>query len=343
MKDYYKVLEVEPSSPLEKIKSQHRFLLHAWHPDKFPEGELRDKAEVKIREINEAFGILSDTNKRKKYDDEIKQNINPQQKYSQTINNDTCESCGLPNETKYVEFYENVGMIFIRQSRNAKGRFCKACIDYYFWNFTGKTILLGWWGAISLIVTPFILLNNFFRYIFTLGMKKPILRITPNPSPFWIFTTIGSIIFLGMFVFTIFASALTGYESYSAVPASTPKPTQRQTIKTSTPKPQITYNDQPCLKWSNVTPRYIDTEICIYGKIYNYGPYQNSWNTIEFSSSPNSFRMIDYNYDWQSPINIGDCVLIFGRIRDYGPYLFITPDIDAPDSIQRFNSPAACN
>ena len=54
MKNYYKILEVEPTATLEQIKSQHHFMLHAWHPDKFPDGELKTKADEKVKEINEA-------------------------------------------------------------------------------------------------------------------------------------------------------------------------------------------------------------------------------------------------------------------------------------------------
>ena len=181
MKDYYKILEVEPKATIEQIKSQHRFLIHAWHPDKFPNGELKDKAEEKIREINEAYSIIGDPIKRESYDRTLRSYTStpppsiqqtysqpypqPRQNPSNSQPQQRCESCGLPIETKYVEFYENVGMIFMRQHRAVKGNFCKPCIDYYFWNLTGKTMLVGWWGTISFIVTPFILLNNLIRFI----------------------------------------------------------------------------------------------------------------------------------------------------------------------------------
>jgi hypothetical protein len=48
MKDYYKILEVETTATIEQIKSQYRFMLHAWHPDKFPVGELKIKADEKL-------------------------------------------------------------------------------------------------------------------------------------------------------------------------------------------------------------------------------------------------------------------------------------------------------
>ncbi|OWK45188.1 hypothetical protein [Fimbriiglobus ruber] len=36
---------------------------------------------------------------------------------------------------------------------------------------TATTLFLGWWGTISFIVTPFLLLNNIGRYLFCLGMS----------------------------------------------------------------------------------------------------------------------------------------------------------------------------
>lgn len=100
-----------------------------------------------------------------------------------------CESCGVPAETRYAVFYQLIGMIILQRRSSIKGKLCKACIDYYFWNFTGKTILFGWWGFKSFIMTPFILIVNIYRYLITRGMKPPVLRITPNPNPLWVFST----------------------------------------------------------------------------------------------------------------------------------------------------------
>ncbi len=101
-----------------------------------------------------------------------------------------CQLCGEPAPTKYVEFYENVGLLVMRFRRSIKGNLCKHCIDRCFWDFTGKTFLLGWWGSISFILTPFILLNNLLRFITTLGMPRPRVQVARGPSGFWVFTTI---------------------------------------------------------------------------------------------------------------------------------------------------------
>jgi hypothetical protein len=127
-----------------------------------------------------------------------------------------CRNCGQTAETKYVEFYENVGALFARYHRSVKAQLCKHCIDTFFWNFTGKTMLLGWWGTISFIITPFILLNNIFRFITTIGMEKPTVRIGQSPSPLWTFTAIGGFIVIALFVFSIVIGALTSSSTSSA-------------------------------------------------------------------------------------------------------------------------------
>ncbi len=61
-KDYYDVLGVSKNATTEEIKRAYRKLAHQHHPDK--EGG----AEAKFKEINEAYQVLSDEQKRANYD-----------------------------------------------------------------------------------------------------------------------------------------------------------------------------------------------------------------------------------------------------------------------------------
>lgn len=70
MKDYYKILEVDPSASQDEIKSQYRFLVQGFHPDKYSSAESKAKAEEKLKQINEAFSTLKDPAKRARYDSE---------------------------------------------------------------------------------------------------------------------------------------------------------------------------------------------------------------------------------------------------------------------------------
>ena len=63
MKDYYKILQVERTATQEEIKKSFRKLAKKFHPDV--------KAEEVFKEINEAYGILGDENKRAEYDNRL--------------------------------------------------------------------------------------------------------------------------------------------------------------------------------------------------------------------------------------------------------------------------------
>ena len=65
MKDYYKILGVEKDCSGEALRKSYRKLALKYHPDHNPDN---DEAQEKFKEIAEAYGVLSDTEKRKKYD-----------------------------------------------------------------------------------------------------------------------------------------------------------------------------------------------------------------------------------------------------------------------------------
>lgn len=83
-----------------------------------------------------------------------------------------CDVCGQRAPTKYVEFYQNIGMLIMRTSKSVKGELCKPCIDKHFWEYTLITAVAGWWGLISFCLTPIFLVNNVFRFCTTLGMNR---------------------------------------------------------------------------------------------------------------------------------------------------------------------------
>ena len=65
MKDYYKVLGIPKKATADEIKKRFRALAREHHPD-VNKGDAG--AEERFKEINEAYAVLSDPEKRKKYD-----------------------------------------------------------------------------------------------------------------------------------------------------------------------------------------------------------------------------------------------------------------------------------
>ena len=64
-KDYYEILGISRSASSEELKKAYRTLAMKYHPDKNPGNS---NAEKKIKELNEAYDILKDTQKRNAYD-----------------------------------------------------------------------------------------------------------------------------------------------------------------------------------------------------------------------------------------------------------------------------------
>lgn len=65
-RDYYEVLGISKTAAADEIKSAFRQLAKKWHPDRNP--DKKAEAEEKFKEIAEAYGVLSDEQKRAAYD-----------------------------------------------------------------------------------------------------------------------------------------------------------------------------------------------------------------------------------------------------------------------------------
>ena len=64
-RDYYEVLGLQKGASEEEIKKAFRQLAKKYHPDLNPGDK---EAEAKFKEVNEAYEVLSDKEKRQRYD-----------------------------------------------------------------------------------------------------------------------------------------------------------------------------------------------------------------------------------------------------------------------------------
>lgn len=100
MKNYYEILEVSQNASPEVIEKAYKALVKKYHPDLQP-NEKKQEAENKIKVINEAYDILSNKEKKEKFDQQLKmQKIKEEQlkyaemkkKYQNNINHNEKEN-----------------------------------------------------------------------------------------------------------------------------------------------------------------------------------------------------------------------------------------------------------
>jgi curved DNA-binding protein len=91
MKTHYHSLGVPERATAQQIKSCYRLLVKRYHPDLFPGGsEAQAEAGERLREINAAYAVLSNPEKRARYDEKLKRRAalhwEPKPEY--------CDRCG---------------------------------------------------------------------------------------------------------------------------------------------------------------------------------------------------------------------------------------------------------
>ena len=64
-RDYYEVLGVDKNASEDEIKRAYKKMARKYHPDLNPDNK---EAEEKFKEVNEAYEVLSDSDKKARYD-----------------------------------------------------------------------------------------------------------------------------------------------------------------------------------------------------------------------------------------------------------------------------------
>ncbi len=109
--DYYKVLGIERSATVKDIKSAYRKLARKFHPDLNPNDA---DANRKFQQINEANEVLSDLEKRKKYDQygkdwqHAEQFENTKQQQRRTTGSGGYDFSGSYSSGDFSEFFESM-------------------------------------------------------------------------------------------------------------------------------------------------------------------------------------------------------------------------------------------
>ena len=93
MKNYYDILQVNPKASPEIIEKAYHFLAKKYHPDMQSDEIEKLRCEQILKDLNEAYYVLSDVFLREQYDKELqnqniqnKQNINTENRQENVEN-----------------------------------------------------------------------------------------------------------------------------------------------------------------------------------------------------------------------------------------------------------------
>ena len=151
MKNYYEILEVDKNASIEVIEKAYKTLAKKYHPDLQAEEEKRT-AEEKMKLLNEAYEILSDEEKRKRYDEKITEK-NKKEDQRKVENNSNFTNGQTKEREKEIELKMKMQEEIIRAKQQAyRDAYIKDLkqrgyrikykhgFKYYFEIFTGITI-----------------------------------------------------------------------------------------------------------------------------------------------------------------------------------------------------------
>jgi curved DNA-binding protein CbpA len=140
MKDYYDILGVPRTASPADIKKAYRALAARYHPDKHRGNELEDLARDKLKELNEAYGVLSNPQQRARYDSARVQSGGPS----------TVPRSPVPGPSRaawtFIRFLIVLGIVFVafRFIRSPRAMAIIAAVILIAW-FTPR--LMGWFRS----------------------------------------------------------------------------------------------------------------------------------------------------------------------------------------------------
>ena len=193
MKNYYEILEVNKKASKEVIEKAYKVLVKKYHPDLYS-GQKKEYAEKKIKEINEAYNVLTDEFMKEQYDAELEKQEQETlyRKYgNQQSNNTNVQNKNTNNNNKSSEHEKEVQDFNERMKKHKVGSFSgiiELCKEIYknkpkrdeIKELTKKDIL-----AIILTIIVVILIGVALWFIpFTNGWMRELLF--ENPLFNWI-------------------------------------------------------------------------------------------------------------------------------------------------------------
>ncbi|CAM3807958.1 J domain-containing protein [Hathewaya histolytica] len=147
MRDPYEVLEVRKGSSKDEIKNAYKRLAKQYHPDQFDNNPLRDLAEERMREINEAYDYLMKNVGNNSYGSNDFNDYNRKESNSSYSNKSVYETVRMDiNQGNYASAEQKLNSMAFKDAE---------------WNYLMGTIYMkkGWYDSANNYITTAYNLN----------------------------------------------------------------------------------------------------------------------------------------------------------------------------------------
>lgn len=186
MKDYYEILEVNEKASSEIIEKAYKTLVKKYHPDLYSTVEKKE-AEKKLKDINEAYQILSDSFLKSQYDLELQKEKNrkQEQEKKQTDKNPQHEEDEQEKESRFRNKRSNSNPKYVRNKSNVGTIFGIIDLVQEIWKnkpqgIEKKKMNQKDWLAIGLTIIAVIIIGVLLWFIpFTNGWMRQLLFENP--------------------------------------------------------------------------------------------------------------------------------------------------------------------
>lgn len=186
MKDYYEILEVNEKASSEIIEKAYKTLVKKYHPDLYSTVEKKE-AEKKLKDINEAYQILSDSFLKSQYDLELQKEKNrkQEQEKKQADKNPQHEEDEQEKESRFRNKRSNSNPKYVRNKSNVGTIFGIIDLVQEIWKnkpqgIEKKKMNQKDWLAIGLTIIAVIIIGVLLWFIpFTNGWMRQLLFENP--------------------------------------------------------------------------------------------------------------------------------------------------------------------
>jgi curved DNA-binding protein CbpA len=292
-KNPYKILQISESAEIEVIEAAYKSLSKKYHPDFDPS----QSAEEKMKDINWAYEILSDPQKREKWNRERKSK--PEPSIREKDETKLCPYCAKEIEASAI-VCKHCGRAVMEEGKSDAEKQEDQPIDTSSYVRASRSSGSELGKVLAVLIVSSIIC---MVVLFISSQQNNSYQTAPNMTN----TKLAS---------NRTQRAKSNRQTYTALASK----------QISTKRPTKTPSSPDCILWEAVNQSHAGKEICVYGKIVKWTYDQETGEqVIRFTNINDNFLIKYQGYGNYWNVRTGQCIAVIGWIRETHAYFYMNP------------------